>query len=361
MKHFSCAIAAQQAKEDPIGTAGHYQTYVLIECPMPWQARVFDSNHIPAALRHYIQASKRDDSIQFLGINRGTAARHAHTTLLIYQQTHLPTSPFSNETSINPVDARRKIYASDRFINQYHGFEYQLESLDQVVPYLQAHWGNQQLGQHTTAYPNQPIVKRDILVCTHGMRDRCCARFGQPLFREARHLSEQGQLPDTRIWQASHIGGHRFAPTAITLPDGRYYGHLSIPVLQAAITRSGDISLLHATYRGWGLLPRPLQVLEKKLLLSQNWPWLNNKVAYRLLTLPATNHPSESSHIYAEFTIKQTDGTLVTHRAQLIRETHPSYCIKTSCSDTSPSALYKYAIAKHSAVQQLRPAVTVHH
>ncbi|MEL6604928.1 MAG: sucrase ferredoxin [Cyanobacteria bacterium J06614_10] len=220
MKHFSCAIAAQQAKEDPIGTAGHYQTYVLIECPMPWQANVFDSSHIPAALRHYIQATKREKSIQFLGINHGTAARHAHTTLLIYQQPHLPARPF---TTTPPADRSRNsykpLYASKSFVHQYQGFEYQLESLDQVVPCLQAHWSNQQLGQSTATYSNQPITKQDILVCTHGMRDKCCARFGQPLFREARHLSEQGQLPNTRIWQASHIGGHRFAPTAITLPD----------------------------------------------------------------------------------------------------------------------------------------------
>ena len=60
------------------------------------------------------------------------------------------------------------------------------------------------------------------LVCTHGKRDRCCALHGLPIFKALRELA-----PD-RVWQTSHLGGHRFAPTLLTLLDGHVYGRLDM-------------------------------------------------------------------------------------------------------------------------------------
>ena len=59
-----------------------------------------------------------------------------------------------------------------------------------------------------------------IWVCTHGKRDRCCAKYGRALYDALSPLA-----PD-RVWQTSHLGGHRFAPTLVTLPDGLCYGHV---------------------------------------------------------------------------------------------------------------------------------------
>jgi hypothetical protein len=62
-----------------------------------------------------------------------------------------------------------------------------------------------------------------LLVCTHGSRDRCCGRLGGELFSLL-----LGEAP-TMVWQSSHLGGHRFAPTALSLPDGLQYGRLNEP------------------------------------------------------------------------------------------------------------------------------------
>ncbi|MGB1276239.1 MAG: sucrase ferredoxin, partial [Nannocystaceae bacterium] len=59
-----------------------------------------------------------------------------------------------------------------------------------------------------------------LFVCTNGQRDRCCAKFGLQLFRAL------AALEPTQVWQTTHIGGHRFAPTLVSLPDGYCYGHL---------------------------------------------------------------------------------------------------------------------------------------
>lgn len=59
------------------------------------------------------------------------------------------------------------------------------------------------------------------LVCTHGRRDRCCSLYGTGLF-SALDKSYGGQT-----WQCSHLGGHRFAATALHLPSGYLWGRLS--------------------------------------------------------------------------------------------------------------------------------------
>jgi hypothetical protein len=64
------------------------------------------------------------------------------------------------------------------------------------------------------ALPGAEEAEPVLLVCTHGRRDVCCAVRGRPvaLGASARH---QG-----RVWEVSHIGGHRFSPTAVVLPFG---------------------------------------------------------------------------------------------------------------------------------------------
>ena len=63
---------------------------------------------------------------------------------------------------------------------------------------------------------SQPL----ILVCTHGVHDVCCALRGRPVA-----LALASRWPDL-VWECSHIGGDRFAPNVVLLPDGFYYGNL---------------------------------------------------------------------------------------------------------------------------------------
>ena len=59
-----------------------------------------------------------------------------------------------------------------------------------------------------------PYDQSLILVCTHGSRDRCCGTLGGAIYAKAHK-----KAPD-QVWQASHLGGHRFAPTLPVLPQG---------------------------------------------------------------------------------------------------------------------------------------------
>lgn len=83
--------------------------------------------------------------------------------------------------------------------------------------------------------PGTPVADPLLLVCTHGRRDRCCALDGRALV-----AAVTAGCPELapRVWESSHLGGHRFAPTALVLPTGYLYGRLdpatAVDVLKAA-------------------------------------------------------------------------------------------------------------------------------
>jgi len=78
-----------------------------------------------------------------------------------------------------------------------------------------------------------PVTRPSLLVCTHGTRDLCCAVEGRAL---AQAVAETGQVD---VWECSHLGGHRFAPTALVLPTGYLYGRLDVGSAVAAAKAAG--------------------------------------------------------------------------------------------------------------------------
>jgi hypothetical protein len=76
----------------------------------------------------------------------------------------------------------------------------------------------------------QPLA----LVCTNGRHDQCCANLGRPLVRALRD-SRWAQS----VWECSHIGGDRFAPNLVVLPDSLYFGRVD-PDSAAAVLSALD-------------------------------------------------------------------------------------------------------------------------
>jgi hypothetical protein len=65
--------------------------------------------------------------------------------------------------------------------------------------------------------PGEPVAGPLLLVCAHEQRDPCCGIDGRALL---------DALAGPDVYACSHLGGHRFAPTALVLPTGYVYGHL---------------------------------------------------------------------------------------------------------------------------------------
>jgi hypothetical protein len=90
----------------------------------------------------------------------------------------------------------------------------------------------------------EEVTRPSLLVCTHGVRDVCCAVEGRGL---ASAVAETGQVD---VWESSHLGGHRFAPTALVLPTGYVYGRLDVQRAVAAAKAAGAGEVEHENCRG---------------------------------------------------------------------------------------------------------------
>ena len=101
--------------------------------------------------------------------------------------------------------------------------------------------------------PSATAAPAQILVCTHGVHDTCCAIRGRPV---AAALAEH--WPD-QVWECSHVGGDRFAPNVLLVPDGFYYGNLDPDAAVEVVRRhlGGEVD---ATWlRGMAAYPPPVQ------------------------------------------------------------------------------------------------------
>jgi hypothetical protein len=79
--------------------------------------------------------------------------------------------------------------------------------------------------------PGDPVTGPLFLICTHEQRDPCCGIAGRALV---------DALAGPDVFEASHLGGHRFAPTALVLPTGYVYGRLD--PASAAMIQRGEIT-----------------------------------------------------------------------------------------------------------------------
>jgi (2Fe-2S) ferredoxin len=103
--------------------------------------------------------------------------------------------------------------------------------------------------------PLPPVTDREpvILVCTHGVHDVCCAIRGRPVA-----AAIAAQWPD-ELWECSHVGGDRFAPNVVLLPDGFYYGGLDPETAVAAVRGHLGGSVPGEYLRGMARYQPPIQ------------------------------------------------------------------------------------------------------
>lgn len=82
------------------------------------------------------------------------------------------------------------------------------------------------------------------LVCTHGVHDKCCAKFGFATYKLMCEISPGN------VWQTSHVGGDRFASNVISFPTGVYYGHVDNDAAKSIIEAETNGEIYLERYRG---------------------------------------------------------------------------------------------------------------
>lgn len=108
-----------------------------------------------------------------------------------------------------------------------------------------------------------PVEHPLFVACTHGKHDPCCARHGRPLYEALRD-----ELDPDWAWQATHVGGDRFAGNLVCLPEGLYYGRVGRADALAIVDDhlAGRITL--ASYRGRSTDSFPVQAAEREVRIS---------------------------------------------------------------------------------------------
>lgn len=312
MNKFFCADACRQADEDIIGSGTNYSVYVLIECPYPWECDAFESRHIPENLKILIaEAEQSKLSIRFILITQNQNQKQNQRKVVIYEQDQAA------------------------FLNGYKKSEFDVDNPEEIAGVIKKYLVGESLDTEITQSQT-----RDILVCTHGSHDKCCAKYGNPFYLEAKATISELDLKNTRVWKASHFGGHRFAPTIIDFPDGRYYGLLNQESLRSILLRSGDIKLFGRVYRGWGILPTCIQVLERELIFRHGWEWFSYKI-----NCLAVNKNPENTLIRAELAVVKTDDYKYICQAKLVRDESKTVRLRGSCDVTKESEFVKYSVS----------------
>lgn len=218
-----CAPWTLDLGVDPIGSAVELRRLVTVEVPLPWPADVGDLPWIAD-----------------LAPDPGTRV-----------QTIVP--------EVARTDGAVLVTRWEQVGARYAGTDWSVPAVDvpEVLAALVA--GDD---------PSEPgeVAPDEVLVCGHGSRDRCCGGSGTRLAVEAR-----AALPGIRIRRTSHLGGHRFAPTALSMPDGRVWAFLDAEALAGIVEQTLHPVEARDHYRGHVALDPWAQVVEAVGLSEHGW------------------------------------------------------------------------------------------
>jgi hypothetical protein len=259
-----CSAISLANGEDPIGTAPAYDGFVVLEQGPPWPKDLWKSTLIPVSLPPLVDARRREG-------------------VVIKAVTVQPDSEYA-------IPDRRRVLFLRRAegpIVRYDRQEYAVPDAE-VDALLHAWLGDQSQLAGFERYAVGAAAERDILVCTHATIDAACGKFGYPLFVSLRNELVE---PDagTRVWRSSMIGGHRFAPTVLDLPEARYWGHLTDDSAASIANKRGNAADVHANYRGWCAARTAFeQVAEREVVRREGWDATRTATETVLLRLDAS-------------------------------------------------------------------------
>lgn len=244
-----CSVISREQGADPAGSAWAVERMVVVELSLPWPEDFTQARAFPPGLGETLLPLWE---------------RHPETGLLAIA----PDRDYSREGWMRVIDFRLPAPPRARAERA----EY-LVPTAQAGPFVAALFENDPHAMTLPGVEHVDYCGRDLLVCTHGTVDACCALFGYPLYRDLRQAARESEEV-CRVWRSTHFGGHRFAPTVLDFPEGRFWGFLSPEEGTALIRRDGNAADLRDRYRGWTGYAEPrAQVLEREALVAEGWAW----------------------------------------------------------------------------------------
>ncbi len=327
-----CSAQTAALGEPPGGTAGNANRVVLVQLALPWPAKI-DRHPMLAGLQPPKNGSGK---VQVLGITTGDSGQASQCGHIICYS-RIGELSSTGTTAFAGYERRELVVDPEQL----------LSSLQAIVD------GDLTAMNLANDSVNSDSVV-DVLVCTHGSRDRCCGQSGTLLFLELEDALSSGDISSSvRIWRTSHIGGHRFAPTVLTLPDGLAWSNLTAESLIGILDRSLPPAEAHQHLRGpIGFSDRPVQIVDGLGLINAGWSWFDEP---RTALLTSESDATESEKTESD---KSIVVTITSALGEIEAELHTDGEIPVPpCGETleySKKAVVQWAVVE----SRYRPALT---
>lgn len=231
---FYCSDLSREAAERSFGTASIGDVWLLVEYREGWGAHAIEDSTLSAEVkRHLNRFCQLVPRARLLFIKQERLRRDALSCFVVHCRESAPSIvrfQLSNYEELLKIDVAA------------------ISSGDSLAG-----------GERT----DEPLY----LVCTHGKRDKCCAKFGYALYKSLR--AGEGETAGAatareQVWQSSHVGGDRFAANLICFPHGLFYAHVTPDAGREIISEYGqeERRLVLEGYRGRTCYSYPVQAAE---------------------------------------------------------------------------------------------------
>jgi hypothetical protein len=300
-----CADHARRLAVDPGGSAISADVLIAVEVPLPWPKPVFDHPLLRGIDRAAVDASVPARVLAAVPLD----AAASDTAVLAYRRRGA--TMVRTEVRVDPADIASAVQA--------------------VLDDPTAAGDTGPDGDGGDADQSRP----ELWVCTQGSHDSCCGRDGTRL---AIDVAAAGI--DVVVRRVSHTGGHRFAPTALTLPDGRMWGYVDPTLVDEVINRSGTPGGLAERCRGWtGASTGFAQMAERAVFADVGWSLDQARREITVLDPPGDASP-ETATVQVRVTLP--DGATTTHEVgiAMLREVPTIACREPGGLPAKPGREY---------------------
>lgn len=296
-----CSVQSKEAAEKTFGTASMGDAWLLLEYSRPWGAKAFNESALPNAVKIHLS---------------GVLKSVPRLRVLLIKQTRKVKAPLS----LFVVRSRESLSS----ILKYEFFEYE-QLLD--FDFGSALAGGSPAG--TT-----PWEGHLFLVCTHGKRDKCCAKFGIPIYKTIRTL-----VGEPSVWQCSHVGGDRFAANVICFPDGIFYGHVTEENAKLIVEEYDQRRIVLRNFRGRSCYSYPVQAAE---FFARHETGFRRISDLKFLTYVPLKPNEWRVRFFSEVDAKIHQVSLRSHLSEFQN--------RLTCHSTEPRSVVQYSLIEHEVL-----------
>ena len=312
-----CSEFSQANGEDPIGSAGNHECWLIIEAAPPWKINIWlEPDPMPQEVLDVLKLSwERGIKIRQLAIATDQEYSYPNHKRVFY---------FRRPPGLFSQLEKHEFLVPE---NEVGTLAIALLKSPEELPRFE------QYRQH-----NEHI--RELMVCNHGNVDVACSRFGYPIYKTIREKYATESEKNLRVWRCSHFGGHQFAPTLVDLPGGHCWGHLKTEVLELLVQRDRSVTELRPYYRGWGGLSKFEQIVEREIWMREGWNWFSYDKAGQVLAIDE----QDKKWIEVRIDFAASDFSISGAYKARVEATTPVKTMKSSGDDQSIETVQQYRV-----------------